>query len=106
MICVVRSWWLHNEVACNDNQLQISEVSQLRDSCVYVTLQYEGHGEYYVIKRVGNNHPVDAMNIIHEGIYLGLYRFGFLLNIDTAKKAYQLSFAVCMKSLSTHFMLL
>lgn len=63
------------DVACNDNQLQISEVSQLRDSCVYVTLQYEGHGEYYVINRAGNNHPVDAMNIIREGIYFGSVSF-------------------------------
>ncbi len=94
------------DVACNDNQLQISEVSQLRDSCVYVTLQYEGHGEYYVINRAGNNHPVDAMNIIREGIYLGLYRLLFLPNVDTVRREYQPLFATCMKNLSTHFMLL
>lgn len=74
-LCCKTSERLVHGVACNSHQLQISEVSQLKDSCIYVTLQYEGSGEYYVINRAGNNNPVDAMNIIHEGIYLGLYLY-------------------------------
>lgn len=51
--------------------IRFHEVSQLKDSCIYVTIQYEGSGDYYAIIRAGNNNPVDATNIIQEGIYLG-----------------------------------
>ena len=43
----------------------------MKDSCVYVTLQYDGSGDFYVIIRAGANNPVDADNIVQEGIYLG-----------------------------------
>lgn len=56
---------------CNSKMIRFHEVSQLKDSCIYVTIQYEGSGDYYAIIRAGNNNPVDATNIIQEGIYLG-----------------------------------
>ena len=59
------------EVECNSKAIRFREISNLKDSCIYITLQYEGFGDFYVIIRAGANHPVDASNIIQEGIYLG-----------------------------------
>lgn len=57
---------------CNTKSLQIMDISQLKDSCFYVTVQYDGSGDYYLINRAGNNNPVDSLNIIQEGIFLGM----------------------------------
>ena len=57
---------------CNKKSLQILDISQLRDSCFYVTVQYEGSGDYYLINRAGNNNPIDSLNILQEGIFLGM----------------------------------
>ena len=61
----------YNEVECNSKAIHFREISNMKDSCVYVTLQYDGFGDFYVIVRAGANNPVDANNIIQEGIYLG-----------------------------------
>ena len=67
-----KSSWCLVISGCNTKSLQILDISQLRDSCFYVTVQYDGSGDYYLINRAGNNNPVDSLNINQEGIFLGM----------------------------------
>ena len=58
---------------CNAFALSIEKLVDLRDSCVEITVRYEGEGEiYYLQREVGIDVP-QAANVVAEGIYLGKY---------------------------------
>ena len=65
---------------CNANAITIGDIAQTKDSCAYVTFQYNGVGDLYVLNRVSKSNIPTARNIIHEGIYLGRYDIIILSN--------------------------
>lgn len=67
-------------LACNANAITIGDIAQTKDSCAYVTFQYNGVGDLYVLNRVSKSNIPTARNIINEGIYLGKYEFLILTN--------------------------
>lgn len=58
-------------LVCNRIPITISDVIQTKDSCIYVSLQYGGEGDVYVLNRITGSNIPKAENIINEGIYLG-----------------------------------
>lgn len=67
-------------VVCNANAITIGDIAQTKDSCAYVTFQYNGVGDLYVLNRVSKSNIPTARNIINEGIYLGRYDIIILSN--------------------------
>lgn len=58
---------------CNAFVLSIDKLVDLKDSCVEITVLYEGEGEiYYLQREVGIDVP-RAANVVAEGVYLGRY---------------------------------
>lgn len=58
-------------LVCNRIPITISDVIQTKDSCIYVSLQYGGEGDVYVLNRITGSNIPKAENIINEGVYLG-----------------------------------
>lgn len=58
-------------IVCNRIPITIGEIIQEKDSCVFISIQYSGEGEVYILNRVAGSNIPNAENIIHEGIYLG-----------------------------------
>ena len=40
---------------CNANAITIGDIAQTKDSCAYVTFQYNGVGDLYVLNRVSKS---------------------------------------------------
>ena len=68
---------------CNANAITIGDIAQTKDSCAYVTFQYNGVGDLYVLNRVSKSNIPTARNIINEGIYLQFDRMDISLFILT-----------------------
>ena len=60
-------------LSCKYKQLIIHDVIDKKDSCVDIGIQYKGEGEMYLLARRAQLNIPNAMNVIHEGIYLGKY---------------------------------
>lgn len=60
-------------LSCKYNQLIIHNVTDKKDSCVDIHVQYKGEGEMYLLARRARLNIPNEMNVIHEGIYLGKY---------------------------------
>lgn len=58
-------------LSCKENPLIIHDVIDKRDSCVDISVQYQGEGELYLLARRADMNVPNEVNVIHEGIYLG-----------------------------------
>lgn len=52
---------------------------QTKDSCVFISFKYTGNGALYVLNRIANTQVPDALNIVNEGVYLGVYALSVTL---------------------------
>lgn len=59
-----------NSVFCNDQVLTFQKVTDLRDSCLEVTLSIKGEGDIYLLGGSFSGAPLGSV-IVNEGVFLG-----------------------------------
>lgn len=64
-------------LACNKNDLEIVSIVNKLDTCVEVTVKYNGKGELYMLGGIENINVPTALEVVQTGVYLGLYTCKF-----------------------------
>ena len=69
--CICIRFRSSSVLVCNRIPITISDIIQTKDSCIYVSIQYGGEGDVYVLNRITGSNVPKSENIVSEGVYLG-----------------------------------
>ena len=59
--------------SCRRKHLKIVSVKDLKNTCANVTIEFNGSGGVYLLSRKSHEQAPSSLNIIDEGVYLGMY---------------------------------